>query len=93
MTSKSIIKMVAEEMGRTQKEVKEFADAFEIVLKKFISESAVKEKIKCMDLTFSKQDTKERKGRNPQTGESITIPASKKLSVKPSKDMKDIIKG
>lgn len=32
--------------------------------------------------TFKVKDVKERVGRNPQTGESLTIPASQKLTFK-----------
>jgi len=38
--------------------------------------------------TFSRKDRPERKGRNPQTGEAITIAASSALSFKPTKHAK-----
>ena len=41
--------------------------------------------------TFLVKETAERKGRNPQTGEEITIPAGKRLSFKVSKALKDTI--
>ena len=37
--------------------------------------------------TFSTKERAERSGRNPQTGEPITIAASKKASFKPSKEL------
>ena len=40
--------------------------------------------------TFSVQDRKERKGRNPQTGEEINIPASKAVKFRPGKTLRDI---
>ena len=40
--------------------------------------------------TFSVQDRKERKGRNPQTGEEITIPANKAVKFRPGKTLRDI---
>lgn len=41
--------------------------------------------------TFVVKETAERKGRNPQTGEQITIPAGKRLSFKVSKALKDAV--
>lgn len=35
--------------------------------------------------TFSRKDRAERRGRNPQTGEPLTLPAVSVLSFKPSK--------
>jgi len=42
--------------------------------------------------TFSVRDRAERKGRNPQTGEEITIKAAKIPSFKAGKGLKDTIK-
>ena len=41
--------------------------------------------------TFQKISRKARKGRNPQTGESIKIKASKSVKFKPGKKLKDAI--
>ncbi len=41
--------------------------------------------------TFQISDRKERQGRNPQTGEAITIPASKGVSFKAGKALKDAV--
>jgi nucleoid DNA-binding protein len=37
---------------------------------------------------FEAKETKARKGRNPSTGETIDIPASRKASFRPSKELK-----
>lgn len=42
--------------------------------------------------TFSIAERKERKGRNPQTGEEITIPAGKVVKFKPGKNLKNELK-
>ncbi len=39
--------------------------------------------------SFVVESRKERQGRNPRTGESITIPASKAVKFRPSKQLKD----
>jgi len=40
--------------------------------------------------TFSVRDRAERKGRNPQTGEEITIPAGKVVKFKAGKNLRNI---
>lgn len=41
---------------------------------------------------FEVRQRSARKGRNPQTGEEITIPASKVPAFKPGKELKDTVK-
>ena len=41
--------------------------------------------------TFEVAERAERQGRNPKTGESITIPASKSLKFKAGRSLKDIV--
>ncbi len=41
--------------------------------------------------TFKVKQTKARQGRNPKTGETIQIPAKKKVAFKASKDLKSIL--
>lgn len=42
--------------------------------------------------TFSVDQRQERKGRNPQTGAPITIPAAKVVKFRPGKLLKDSVK-
>ena len=42
---------------------------------------------------FAVKDRAERKGRNPQTGQEITIAAAKLPSFKPGKALKDAVNG
>jgi len=42
--------------------------------------------------TFEVRERSARKGRNPQTGEEIDIPASKVPAFKPGKGLKEIVK-
>ncbi len=42
--------------------------------------------------TFAVEERKERTGRNPRTGESIVIPASKVVKFRPGKTLKDAVK-
>lgn len=43
--------------------------------------------------SFVVSERAERQGRNPATGESITIPASKNARFKPAKDLKEALNG
>ncbi len=38
------------------------------------------------------KQTKARTGRNPKTGETIQIPAKKKVSFRPAKELKELVK-
>lgn len=91
-TSKEFIKKAAENMGITQRHADEMAKGFETTVKQMLSEMNVDERIKVMDITFTKKDVPEREGRNPSTGETMQIPASKKIVLKPSIDLKRIVK-
>lgn len=42
--------------------------------------------------TFSTRERSARTGKNPQTGETIQIPASKSVGFKPGKALKDAVK-
>lgn len=42
--------------------------------------------------TFAVETRMERKGRNPRTGDEITIPASKMVKFRPGKILKDSVK-
>ncbi|MCP5208347.1 MAG: HU family DNA-binding protein [Hahellaceae bacterium] len=41
--------------------------------------------------TFSQRSRSQRQGKNPKTGEAITIPASKSVGFKPGKTLKDAV--
>lgn len=41
--------------------------------------------------TFSLSERAERQGRNPATGQAITIPAQKSVKFKPGKDLKEAV--
>jgi DNA-binding protein HU-beta len=43
--------------------------------------------------TFSLKQRAARKGRNPKTGEEMSLPASKAMGFSPSKGLKELMKG
>ncbi|MBT2281889.1 HU family DNA-binding protein [Priestia megaterium] len=54
---------------------------------------AEEEKIQLLGFgTFEVRERAERTGRNPQTGQEMTIPASKVPTFKPGKELKEAIK-
>lgn len=54
---------------------------------------AKEEKIQLLGFgTFEVRERAERTGRNPQTGEEMTIPASKVPAFKPGKELKEAVK-
>ena len=65
-------------------------DILEVIAKE-LAEGSV---IKFMGFgTFATKDVPERQGKNPQTGESVTIAAHKRVTFKPGKLLKERIQG
>lgn len=90
MHKNDLIKAIAEETGHTQKDIGLIVD---ILLSKFEETLLMGEKITLIGFgTFSVVDTKEKMGRNPQTGKEIKIPASKKVKFTVGKSLKEQIK-
>ncbi|KRK23857.1 transcriptional regulator [Lactobacillus delbrueckii subsp. delbrueckii DSM 20074 = JCM 1012] len=74
----------------TKKDVSEAVDA---VFEAIQEDLAKGEKVQLIGFgTFEVRDRAARKGRNPQTGAEIEIPASKVPAFKPGKALKDAVK-
>lgn len=90
MNKSELINSVAEESGLSKKDAGKAVDAvFDTIL------NALKEgdRVQLIGFgTFEVRDRAARKGRNPQTGEEIQIPASKVPAFKPGKALKDAVK-
>jgi len=88
MNKTQLIAKIASEADITKVQAKHFYDSFVATITKQLYESEI------VQLTgfgnFSINYRPERKGRNPQTGESITIPGSHIPVFKPSKALKDL---
>jgi DNA-binding protein HU-beta len=84
MKKTDFIKMVAEKADMTQKEVTTVIDAFEEVMMEevFAKEDSVRLAMGVFS-GYTKPATKARKGRNPATGEEITIAAKPAQSGQP----------
>jgi DNA-binding protein HU-beta len=73
---------------------KEAARAVEVVFDAIIRNISKGEDVMINDFgKFKKVDRPARKGRNPFTGETIQIKASKKVRFLPAKGLKDVISG
>ena len=90
MNKKELIGAVAEATGLTKKYVELVVDStFDVIT------SALKdgEKVKVHGFgSFEVRERAARKGRNPQSGEEIEIPATKAPAFKAAKALKDAIK-
>ncbi len=86
MNRSQLVSAVAEKTGLKKKE----ADAAVAAVLASIEESLVKEdKVQLFGFgTFSVESREARQGRNPATGESIMIPASKQIKFAPASSLK-----
>lgn len=90
MKKAELIDAVATKTELTKQDSKKAIDAlFETISNTLAKE----EKIQLLGFgTFEVRNRAERTGRNPQTGEEMTIPASKVPAFKPGKDLKEAVK-
>ncbi|MBM7711212.1 HU family DNA-binding protein [Enterococcus xiangfangensis] len=90
INKQSLVEQVAEKTGLTKKDAASAVDAlFEGI------QSSLKDGEKVQVIGFGNFEVRERaarKGRNPQTGEEITIAASKSPAFKAGKQLKDAVK-
>ncbi|WP_369361725.1 HU family DNA-binding protein [Priestia megaterium] len=90
MKKAELIDAVATKAELTKQDSKKAVDAlFETISNTLAKE----EKIQLIGFgTFEVRERAERTGRNPQTGEEMTIPASKIPAFKPGKQLKEAVK-
>ncbi|NLZ92884.1 MAG: HU family DNA-binding protein [Firmicutes bacterium] len=90
MNKSELISVVAEKTGFTKKDTEKVVNA----VFDGIGEALAKgDKVQIIGFgTFDVRDRKEREGRNPATGETITIPAVKVPVFKAGKALKDSVK-
>ncbi|MEH7170028.1 HU family DNA-binding protein, partial [Priestia megaterium] len=81
---------VATKSELTKQDTKKAVDA---LFEKISNTLANEEKIQLIGFgTFEVRERAARTGRNPQTGEEMTIPASKVPAFKPGKELKEALK-
>ena len=85
--------LVSEVAAKTDLTKKEVAAAVDAIFSSIQEDLAKGEKVQLIGFgNFEVRSRAERKGRNPQTGEEIKIPASKVPAFKPGKALKDAVK-
>jgi DNA-binding protein HU-beta len=90
MNKKELIKAVVEATGLSKKDV---TVAVDTVFEKITETLVNGDKVKLHGFgNFEVRERAARKGRNPQTGEEIEIPASKVPAFKPAKALKNAVK-
>jgi DNA-binding protein HU-beta len=91
MNKAQFITYLAPQFGDSKKEA---ARAVDVVFDAIIRNISKGEDVMINDFgKFKKVDRPARKGRNPFTGETIQIKASKKVRFLPAKGLKDVISG
>lgn len=90
MNKTDLINAVAEASDLSKKDAGKAVDA---VFQTIMDSLKAGEKVQIIGFgNFEVRDRAARKGRNPQTGEEIEIPASKVPAFKPGKALKDAVK-
>lgn len=85
--------LVTEVAAKTEMNKKESAAAVDAIFSSIQDNLAKGEKVQLIGFgTFEVRNRAARKGRNPQTGVEIEIPASKVPAFKPGKALKDAVK-
>lgn len=89
MTKADIVELISEKIGCSKKTAVEYVETVFSTMKSTIETG---EKLKIAGFgNFEVKQKADRRGRNPQTGESITIEARKILTFKPSNVLKTAI--
>jgi DNA-binding protein HU-beta len=91
MTKQQLVEQVAAATGQPKADVERTLEA---IVEKTAQALVSGEKVDFRGLgTLTGKDTKARTGRNPSTGEKIEIPASRKATFRPSKELKERLAG
>ena len=90
MNKTELVEVVAKKMGTTKKEAEAAVSAFTETVKEALAEG---KKVQLIGFgNFEVRERAARKGRNPQTGEELDIPATKVPAFKPGKGFKEVVK-
>ena len=91
MTKLNLIESVATATGQPKVEVEKMIEA---TLDRISNALVSGDKVDLRGLgIFEAKETKARMGRNPSTGAAIEIPASRKASFRPGKELKERLNG
>lgn len=91
MTKVQLIESVAAATGQPKNEIEKMLEA---TLDRVSNALVSGDKVDLRGLgIFEAKETKARMGRNPSTGAAIEIPASRKASFRPGKELKERLNG
>lgn len=91
MNKTELIKVMAEKMESNKNEAEKALNAFMDTIK---DEMLKNERVHLVGFgTFEVTDRAARTARNPKTGETLQLPASKAPKFKPAKALKDFVNG
>ncbi len=89
MTKAELINQIAEKSELTKKDAEK---AFSAVISTITDALVNGDKVQIVGFgTFEVRDRKEKQSKNPQTGETITVPAKKAPAFKAGKALKDAV--
>lgn len=88
MKKSDLIKTLAEKFDTTQAGAKEMLEKFELTILELLESG---EEVPFLG-KFKVKEAPQRNARNPKTGEPVVVEARKKLTYKPSKEVKATIK-
>ncbi|MGH7905731.1 MAG: integration host factor subunit alpha [Candidatus Binataceae bacterium] len=89
MTKVDLVELIYERVGSSRKEATEVVEAVLAIIRESLCRG---EKVKVSGFgTFAVNDKRERRGRNPQTGDTIIIERRRVLSFKPSQALKEMV--
>lgn len=89
MNKNELVASMAEKSGLTKKDSEKALNCFVDIIQQALSEG---DKVQLIGFgSFEVRERAERKGRNPQTREEITIPASKAPIFKAGKALKEAV--
>jgi integration host factor subunit beta len=89
MTKADLVEQVAKETDMTKKDAEQLV---EVVFESIIGALNKGDKIELRGFgSFRVRERNARKGRNPKTGETVSIPAKRVAYFKPGKELKDIV--
>lgn len=90
MSKSDLIDHVAESAGLSKKQASDAFDAAVAAIEQSIADSGPGDSVRVPGLgTFTVRQRAARLGRNPQTGETIKIPASRSVGFKAAKSLKE----
>jgi integration host factor subunit beta len=89
MTKADLVESIAKEAEMTKKDAEQLV---EIIFDSIVGTLNKGEKIELRGFgSFRVRERNARKGRNPKTGEPVSIPAKRVAYFKPGKDLKELI--